>query len=218
MRFGAIMTNRKFFGLRGLDKKISEYITQKTGFFIELGANDGITQNNTLYFERIGWKGLLIEPVPALYEKCKKNRPNAITVNYACVENDSIKEVPMLYSNLMSIVKGAQGSDEADRKWIEHGNKIQGIKSYELTVPARTLSSILDEHGISHIDMLILDVEGHEPSVLAGLDFSRHAPTYMVIEESGGNDIVKLVEDKYDFIAELSNRKFTRDLLFKVKG
>ena len=54
---------RKFFGLHEIDKLMLEFINYDNGFFIEVGANDGINQSNTLHFERFKrWKGILIEP------------------------------------------------------------------------------------------------------------------------------------------------------------
>jgi hypothetical protein len=49
-------------------------------------------------------------------------------------------------------------------------------------VPMRRLSSLLDEHQISSIDFLKVDVEGSELAVLAGIDFDRHRPRVLVIE------------------------------------
>ena len=66
--------NRRYFGVNLLDKKLEKYLNYDNGFFIELGANDGKTQSNTLYFERYrNWNGILIEPSPNNYLKCLKN-------------------------------------------------------------------------------------------------------------------------------------------------
>jgi len=44
-------------------------------FFVECGALDGETRSNTLYFEKMGWKGLLIEADPLNFKKLvQKNR------------------------------------------------------------------------------------------------------------------------------------------------
>lgn len=42
-----------YFGLNELDRKIEKYMDYDNGFYVELGANDGIRQSNTYYFEKI---------------------------------------------------------------------------------------------------------------------------------------------------------------------
>ena len=65
----------KRFNGNGLDKKMLNYINYKNGFFIECGANDGVNQSVTWYFERaLKWRGLLIEPIKEIFEELKKNR------------------------------------------------------------------------------------------------------------------------------------------------
>ncbi|MFM6153396.1 MAG: FkbM family methyltransferase, partial [Sphaerospermopsis kisseleviana] len=58
------------------------------GFFIEIGAYDGIRLSNSYFFEKIGWKGILIEAHPELAKQCKVNRPNSITLHTALGETD----------------------------------------------------------------------------------------------------------------------------------
>ena len=53
---------------------------------------------------------------------------------------------------------------------------------HEFAVPARTLSSLLDEIQAPEVDLFSLDVEGYEAEVLAGLDLDRHAPRMLVVE------------------------------------
>ena len=51
----------RYFSLNDLDKKLEKYLDFDYGYFVELGANDGVNQSNTLFFERFrGWKGVLI--------------------------------------------------------------------------------------------------------------------------------------------------------------
>ena len=45
---------RKFRGgtsINQLDEKLERYVNYDNGFFVELGANDGVSQSNSLYFE-----------------------------------------------------------------------------------------------------------------------------------------------------------------------
>jgi hypothetical protein len=56
-----IYRNGYILWLGELDKNILKYINYKNGFFIECGANNGIVQSNTLYYERnLEWRGLLV--------------------------------------------------------------------------------------------------------------------------------------------------------------
>lgn len=206
----------KYFGLNELDRRIEEYIPQQTGFFVEVGAFDGVNQSNTLFFERKGWRGLLIEPVPDTFEKCKKNRPLAKVVNAACVAFDFPDDkISLIDVGLMSLIEGARSTMEEQNEWIRRGEELQNLTSNRCQAPAKTLTSIFEEQGVQYIDLLSLDVEGYELQVLKGLDFSRHRPKYIVAEDSAVSDIAGLLQSEgYKLVACLSERKFTRDLLF----
>ena len=84
---------RKFNG-DGLDKKMLDYINYKNGFFIECGANDGINQSTTWYFEKkLKWKGLLIEPIKYIHKVAKSER--------ACYKKDAF---PNIETNINLII------------------------------------------------------------------------------------------------------------------
>jgi hypothetical protein len=81
----------------------------------------------------------------------------------------------------------------------------------------RTLSSVLDEAGVSEIDLLSLDVEGFEPEALAGLDLERHAPKFLLVEmldrERTRARIEELLGPAYELAGELS----PYDVLYRRK-
>jgi FkbM family methyltransferase len=206
---------KRSFGLHGLDLKLLPWLDFRDGFFIEAGANDGVKFSNTLFFERFrNWRGLLIEPIPELAAKCRESRPNCIVESCALVAADSpLREVPMRYCNMMSIVKGAMQSEERDAEHIRRGCELQKVESYELTVPARPLSDILDAHGIAKVDFFSLDVEGYELEALKGLDFARHAPRFLLVECRDRATIGDFLADRYEAVAELSHH----DVLFRAR-
>jgi hypothetical protein len=66
----------------GQDKYLETNIFKgfKNGFFVDVGAHDGISINNHLYFERHnGWTGINIEPIESVYNKLVTSR-DAINV------------------------------------------------------------------------------------------------------------------------------------------
>ena len=211
---------QKYFGLDQLDRRIAEHVKATTGVFVELGAFDGVRQSNTVFFERLGWRGVLIEANPESARACQENRPLAKVFQCACVSaSDPRKELTLTTCGLMTIVKGAKGGSDQEEAWISRGEQVQSIDRAEVTVPARTLQSVLDEAGVTKVDMLVIDVEGYEIPVLDGLDFTRLPPKWIVGEDDYNDDLRNYLGDKgYREEAVLLERKFTRDILYKLAG
>lgn len=196
--------------LYGMDAKLDRHLDRDGGFFVEAGANDGFQQSNTYWLERFrGWHGVLVEPIPELFAEAVLERPGAAVFNCALVPFDHPGgTVSMHYGGLMSVVAGARGSEVADREYVKPAFLLGLEDAREVQVQARTLSSILDEVSAPEIDLLSLDVEGFEPSVLAGLDLERHAPRFIVVEVhevSGGRARIEaILGARYEAVEELS--------------
>jgi FkbM family methyltransferase len=152
------------------------YLNYSDGFYVELGANDGISQSNTLYLEKnLNWRGVLVEPNNENYLKCIENRSklNAIFHN-ACVgfeyKNASVN---FLYADLMSVSLDLESdiSDPYVHQKIGLNFLPDNTSDLRFVAPAATLNKLLIKaNAPSLIDLLVLDVEGAEIEVLKGID------------------------------------------------
>jgi FkbM family methyltransferase len=183
-----------------LDYKLDQIIKKQKGFFIELGANNGLDQSNTAYFEFFReWTGLLIEPSIEKYQQCYLNRPNSIVKNYACVSNEYAENTIIgdFNGHLMSSVNGSR---------LNSSNLV--------SVPTTTLEKLLDQYTNPGqiIDLLSLDTEGYELPILKGLNLEKYRPRYMLIEiyTKDFNEIVSfLLSHNYVLHSNFSNYSLT---------
>lgn len=201
-----------------LDAKLERYLNFDGGFFVEAGANDGLTQSNTYYFERWrGWRGILIEGIPALAAQCRRNRPRAVVVPVALVPAGPAEGlVVMHYAGLMSAAEGAWADPGQREEHVRRGLAAQNLaETYQVRVPARTLTAVLDEAAPGReIDLLSLDVEGMEADVLRGLDFARYAPRFICVEARNRPAIEAVLGGRYRLVAMLADQGVRQDLLY----
>lgn len=85
------------------------------------------------------------------------------------------------FGDLTSLVRASRPSRDEEQQHLRRG-VIDESDIYDVEVPARTLSHILDHYQAPAVDLLSLDVEGYEASALRGLDLDRHAPRFVVVE------------------------------------
>ena len=65
---------------------------QRCGFFVEIGAYDGVTFSNTYLLEAAGWNGILVEANPRRFQECRKERPYSSCVQAAVVANRAMEQ------------------------------------------------------------------------------------------------------------------------------
>ena len=143
---------------------IKFYNNKEDGFFIEIGASDGLELSNTYLLEtKYKWKGICCEPIPKNFEKLVKHRPNSICYKEA-VYNQSGLTVSFDIDNTYDLLSGI--SDHIGTR-----------KSNKTTVQVETISllDVLEKaNAPSFIEYMSLDTEGSELEILKNFDFEKY--------------------------------------------
>ena len=225
--YSYLIRKKHSFAINRIDVNISEKFKDIPGekFYVEIGANDGVSQSNTKYLELYdGWKGILIEPIPSVFKKLQKNRAayNFFENSACCSFEFTSPYMSLMYANLMTVSLEGE-SDLQDR--LQHaivgaGSLDLADKIHKFTVKASTMNSILLKHGAPRvIDFLSLDVEGSEIEVLKGIDFHKFVFKYICVETRSFETIEKfLASHEYEFLEKLTSGISHSDYLFRHVG
>jgi FkbM family methyltransferase len=146
----------------------------KQGVFVDVGAHDGISINNTLYFEKYNnWTGINIEPIQKVYDALRINRPNSINIRCAVCNRDGETDF-VCNTGYTEMISGIKDTFDP-RHWtrLEKENSENGSTTDVIKVPTRRLETILDEHKITHVHYLSVDVEGAEFEVIQSINFEK---------------------------------------------
>lgn len=163
------------------------------GFYIEAGAFDGYNLSVSYAFDAVGWDGLLVEPVPPVFEQCRERRPHAHCVNAALSRPGAGSTTTFLhvhddYGGVLSHIEPLGGGSNG----ITNRGHYREVKHQ---VPLRTLDDVLESMGDRlagrRIDFASFDVEGHEAELLAGFELERWKPRVVLLEDnSKGDDVM----------------------------
>ncbi len=163
----------------------------------DVGANNG--QYLQLALNQLAGRLVSIhafEPSTVAFEKLQRRfgHQSEVTLNHFALGSEP--SVQTLYYD----VAGSELSSLYPRKIDHHGISFSGSEQ----VRVETLDNYCASHGISHIDLLKLDAEGHELRIIEGAIhmFERAAIDLVSFEFGGCNiDSRTFVRDFFDFFA-----------------
>ena len=183
-------------------------VPAETGFYIDVGVYHPEVDSVTKVFYDAGWRGINIEPSPGLFQLVKHERPRDINLQVAASAQRG---------ELTFFTNGGEQLGTLEERFAPSG--AQGPKNAQ-TVRTETLADICEQHAPSTIHFLKIDVEGHERSVLEGMDFNRFRPWIMIIEAVAPNTHTPtygewehlVLENGYTFVlADAINRCYVAD-------
>ena len=174
---------------------IDRFFGGKDCFFVQVGANDGVTGDplHNLVKANLRWRGIFIEANDEVFEKLFKNYPaedRFAFENVAISESDADR--CFYYVSQDTVRKfnldGADtiGSFNRDHvlKFIPRANLDGPIDDYisVKNVRCQTLMSVLHKHHVESIDLFYVDVETYDYHVLKQIDFQQFRPKLILYE------------------------------------
>ena len=197
----------KYYAKGKLDLILEEYINYKDGFYIEIGANDGVRQSNTLYLEKFkNWHGVLIEPSKRYKNLIKNRNKKNFFFNVACCSFDAKDKYTTLhYADLLTlpdnIYKKKDKEEFKKQIYLHNNDKFEEFKVKQITLNELLIKS----NAPTTIDFFSLDVEGDELNLLKGINYNIYKFKYLLVE---GDDIevTEFLKSKnYKILKKLKN-------------
>lgn len=155
------------FSQAGQDEWVIQILGKKKfGYFLDIGAYDGIHFSNSLLLEQnFNWSGLLVEANKINFELLQKNRPRS--TNILCAISDSTGFGVLNNLNMSSKIIAQETVCSPD------------------SVEQMTFTELFQKYNVpKEIDYMSLDIEGYESKALIKFPFHSHICKTLTVEHN----------------------------------
>jgi len=147
----------------------------RNGFFVEIGAADGLYLSNTYLLEKaFGWRGVLCEPNPSFAEHISERGRSGSQLVAKAVTPRSGDTVTL------------EVADERSKVVSQHRRALLGSRR-QTVVQVATISPtdlLLEAGAPSVVDYLSVDTEGSEPEILRAWPWTEHSVRFLTVEHN----------------------------------
>ena len=208
----------KSYGATGEDVLLNKIFKNKKGFYIDVGALHPINGSLTHNLYKKGWRGLNfdIDEKNIRFFKIFRRRDSSFRM---AISSSKGRVNSYIFSS-------GSGLNTLERSWAEKWSKLIGKDYFIQKLNKNTLTSVVKKFKIQNkIDLLNIDVEGHEIEVLNGSDFTLFRPKIITIEihVKKTEDIFKtkvfkiLQKNKYELISHYYHTCFFKAVEFEIE-
>ena len=142
---------------------------RRNGVFLDVGAGDPVKNSTTYYLEKhLGWHGIAVDALAEYAADYARMRPATRFFSYF-VGDKSGGKLDFFASPEKDFSSGT-------------GDDSRGGTYQKRQVPTITLDDLLARAAVAQVDFLSLDIEGAEPSALAGFSLGRYHPDLACVE------------------------------------
>jgi FkbM family methyltransferase len=171
------------------------------GYFVDIGATDGIYNSNSYLLEGRGWSGICVEPDEKIFNSLKANR--SCHVENIAIYKESNLELNLILAGEFSTLEEYIGADH--HRSLRENRPLQTVKTL-------TLDDLLAKYEApKRIDYLSLDTEGSELDILESFSWAYEVSLISVEHNNSKNkdSLAALLESKgYKLAPEKSEWDF----------
>ncbi len=207
---------------------LKKYAQSKSDiFFVQIGSNNGVTGDPLFQLIKdFRWSGLLVEPVPYLFEELKENYKNidadlsfensAIASETGLLKFYRLKQtdqpgIPVWYDQLGSFRKEVI---------LRQREVIPGFDDLliEDNVHAITFDQLAGKHNLKNLNLIHIDTEGYDFEIIKLIPFERFEIDLIMYEHvhltnEDYKDSIRILKDK-----GLILKRFHTDTIAIKKG
>ncbi len=175
--------------------------------FIQVGAHDGVRVDPIHHSIRTwGWSGLLVEPIPALFEALRRNYAGQPGLSFLNAAIDEVSGERLMYRvspmqpDVPDWLHGVIGFDIDQVRQLTRTCDVPDDAIVTESVRTVTWQDVRAAFGPRHCDVLVMDVEGFDVTLLRLANLSEMRPTVIQFEHSCANRT-----DRLNFYGELGD-------------
>jgi FkbM family methyltransferase len=169
----------------------------KSGFYIDIGAQDPHNDSVSRGFYEKGWRGVHIEPTPEYARKLRADRPDELV--YEVALGDQEGEILFYVSSDSGVSTALEQNAEA--------NKRLGLSVEPIMVLGKRLATISKAFDCKTVHWMKIDVEGMEEQVLKGWDPLLLRPWIILVEATIPNSRI-VNSEKWEYLLREANYEF----------
>ena len=180
---------------------------KRQGFFVDIGAGDGIIGSNTFLLEKFyNWQGICVDPNPAFLKSLCGSRDCLISDLAVYKQSGKVLPFKHLQQHRTEFIGWhfrsglAENVDKTSVQFDDH-------RVYSIT-----LNDLLELYAApKEIDYISIDTEGSEVDILGNFDFDKYNIKFFTIEsnnEETRNKVIDIMsKNKYNIIEDLETKE-----------
>lgn len=176
--FGRFLYSTQAYSQEGEDLVLRRLLENRaSGIYVDIGAHHPYRFSNTALLYRRGWRGINVDARPGSMAAFTRERPRDVNLELGVGERLGSMTYFMFKEAALNTFDIAVARAREKDGWPRAG---------QCEVECRPLSKVIDQSlpklAADTVDLLSIDVEGLDLEVLRSNDWSRHAPSVVVVE------------------------------------